>query len=471
MTQYTFASAQANLQDILNDMEAGLITSVDLVEHGDGPVVAKIVEQATFEAVDIADARDLVLVPQIQLQCGPMTNPGTNGLYKLTKGTVDIAAVPDGSIHAILQYTGKEDSGVLFTAVIGGDAGNSITIAIVDPSAIDQTLSVSVATLAITVHLATDHSGNLSSTFAEIADAVNASADASALVTALATGDTSLAPESAAATLQVTQGAGGVLYTAAAVGSAGNSITIHYVDPTVAGHAHYSYPDGVQGGNGLDFTAVATGVSTVTITVVVSGTNTALSVGVVSNAITINLATDGGGVATSTLTQIKTAYDLVAGAVALATVAITGTASTVGTAMSVQTLTSDFALSVGVASTAITVNLATNTAGVITSTAATVRAAVAGSGSAAALVNSATTGTSSTLAAAFSTTPLAGGSADGTITATPLATGDDQPTGVEKFQALGIYRKRVHSKRVGVAPTVTPRAVLISKTHADYLGL
>lgn len=72
-----------------------------------------------------------------------------------------------------------------------------------------------------------------------------------------------------------------------------------------------------------------TAANAITVTNVVAGNSTALSVTVSGNDITINIATNGGGAATSTATQVKTAYDLVAAAVALASVAITGTAATV----------------------------------------------------------------------------------------------------------------------------------------------
>lgn len=58
-----------------------------------------------------------------------------------------------------------------------------------------------------------------------------------------------------------------------------------------------------------------------TIRYVVSGTSTALSVAVAGTAITVNVATNGGGAATSTAAQVKTAVDAAAPAAALVTVA------------------------------------------------------------------------------------------------------------------------------------------------------
>jgi hypothetical protein len=69
-----------------------------------------------------------------------------------------------------------------FTAKAPGTGGNSITVAYVDPSANDATLSVSVTGSAITVNLATSSEGAITSTAAQIKAAIEASAAANALV-------------------------------------------------------------------------------------------------------------------------------------------------------------------------------------------------------------------------------------------------------------------------------------------------
>lgn len=97
-------------------------------------------------------------------------------------------------------------------------------------------------------------------------------------------------------------------YTADAYGTSGNSITITYTDP---------------GGN-----------------------NQPIAVSVIGNAISVSLATNGGGTITSTATQVKAAVDGSAPAAALVDVAISGTAGTVQTAQSSTPLAS------GAASTA-----------------------------------------------------------------------------------------------------------------------
>lgn len=66
----------------------------------------------------------------------------------------------------------------------GHEGGNGITVATVNPGVADSPLSVSVAGTAITVSLATNAAGALSSTAAQVVAAINASPAASAIVQA-----------------------------------------------------------------------------------------------------------------------------------------------------------------------------------------------------------------------------------------------------------------------------------------------
>ena len=72
---------------------------------------------------------------------------------------------------------------LVFTAVTAGASGNSTTVRLLDPEANDATLSVTVAGAAITVHLATNGSGTITSTAALVKAAIDAKAEAAALVT------------------------------------------------------------------------------------------------------------------------------------------------------------------------------------------------------------------------------------------------------------------------------------------------
>jgi hypothetical protein len=69
-----------------------------------------------------------------------------------------------------------------FTADTAGVGGNSITVRYVDPAAISQSLGVVVAGSAITVNLATDGAGAITSTAAQVKTAIEASGPAAALV-------------------------------------------------------------------------------------------------------------------------------------------------------------------------------------------------------------------------------------------------------------------------------------------------
>lgn len=73
-----------------------------------------------------------------------------------------------------------------YVAISAGIGGNDITVEYVDPGLVGYTISVSVAIKAITVSLATDAGGTVTSTASEVAAAINAEAAAAALVDATA---------------------------------------------------------------------------------------------------------------------------------------------------------------------------------------------------------------------------------------------------------------------------------------------
>lgn len=75
-----------------------------------------------------------------------------------------------------------DDNGLTFTAVDFGTAGNDITITYVDPEADDAELAVTVEGSAISVSLATDGDGLITTTAAEVLAEVEATPEADALV-------------------------------------------------------------------------------------------------------------------------------------------------------------------------------------------------------------------------------------------------------------------------------------------------
>jgi len=82
-------------------------------------------------------------------------------------------------------------SGVTFTAVDAGSGGNEIQVEFVD-SGSGKSLTVAVTGKTITVTLATDSGGNITSTVSDIVSAINGDTDASALVTASGSGTTTV---------------------------------------------------------------------------------------------------------------------------------------------------------------------------------------------------------------------------------------------------------------------------------------
>ena len=95
------------------------------------------------------------------------------------------AAAPVDAVRASLAFnpTG-DDNGLTITAVEYGVGRNDISIEYTDPGANSATLSVSVFRKAISVSLATDGSGTITTTAADVIAALSADVDASALVTA-----------------------------------------------------------------------------------------------------------------------------------------------------------------------------------------------------------------------------------------------------------------------------------------------
>jgi hypothetical protein len=112
-------------------------------------------------------------------------NPGSLG--------IQVTAVASGKTYALSHAAGPpaslttalagENDDLTYAADASGQGGNNIRVAYV-VAGVDTPLSVSVAGNDITVNIATDAGGIATSTAAEVRDAVNAHAGASALVTA-----------------------------------------------------------------------------------------------------------------------------------------------------------------------------------------------------------------------------------------------------------------------------------------------
>lgn len=84
------------------------------------------------------------------------------------------------------------NQGLTYISKRSGTAGNAITIRLLDPTANTQPLSVTVATTAITVHLATDGAGAIITTANQIKAAINAHAIAGLLVSVTGSGSSAV---------------------------------------------------------------------------------------------------------------------------------------------------------------------------------------------------------------------------------------------------------------------------------------
>lgn len=80
-----------------------------------------------------------------------------------------------------------DDNGLTWTSKDFG--GNDIVIVLEDPGDVDQAIGVAVAGKTIVVHLATDGTGDITSTAADVIAEIEADEDASALVAVVNTGD------------------------------------------------------------------------------------------------------------------------------------------------------------------------------------------------------------------------------------------------------------------------------------------
>lgn len=101
-----------------------------------------------------------------------------------------VGTAPDASAAVAASRTfGSGTSALTFTADTAGALGNEISVAIIKPSAVSQTLVVSLAEKAITISLATDATGAATSTADAIKTALDANTGIAALI-AVASGGT-----------------------------------------------------------------------------------------------------------------------------------------------------------------------------------------------------------------------------------------------------------------------------------------
>lgn len=311
----TAAEAAAAAQVIADTEEAAAVASAAIAAQG-------YATAAQAAAIAAAAAADWTIIGTIGDLC-----------------EVIGAGVPAASAQATLDVNpAGDDNGLTFTAVAYGAAGNSISIAYVNPGALSAALSVGVVGNAITVNLATDAGVQASKT-------VNPAGDDNSLT-----------------------------FTAVTAGPAGNSISIAYVDPAandaalsvvVVGNAiTVNLATGVAGAitstAALVLAAIeASGPAAALVTVAIDAADTGAGddgSGVVTAMALANLENGANGAITSTAALILAAIEASGPADALVTVAImtgdTGVAddgSGVVTAMALDLLEGGTGVAVGVA--------------------------------------------------------------------------------------------------------------------------
>lgn len=113
-----------------------------------------------------------------------------NGFYTFEKQLV--ALVGKHEVDTSGAFASLVNQGLTYTAVEIGAAGNDITIALIDPSANNESLAINVTGTDIVVTLATDGGGSITTTATQLQTALAADPDVTALVTVTGTGGSPL---------------------------------------------------------------------------------------------------------------------------------------------------------------------------------------------------------------------------------------------------------------------------------------
>jgi len=218
-------------------------------------------------------------------------------------------------------------TGVVYTAITAGIAGNSITVAYTDPAAPTSPISVSVIGSAITVSLKTDGSSTITSTPTDIVAAVNGDITASLLVLADEADENAADGIVAAVAATPLDGGAGsttvrdtilsLVLERSDLTPVTRLVTFSAGDPTdtevTIGETAATVTIGTTvNNNAIKYTAVTEGTdgNDITIACVNPGTTkAALSVSVVENAITVSLETDNNGRVVSTANEVIAAVN------------------------------------------------------------------------------------------------------------------------------------------------------------------
>jgi hypothetical protein len=190
------------------------------------------------------------------------------------------ATFHEGEVTVPATLTAFFDNNIVLTARVAGPSGDLVSAEILDPGVPFQPLTVSWVGTRLSVTLATDGVGRLSSTASHLVGAIN-SHPGSLLTASLAAGSNGSGIVQPHAEAHLAGGSGGsvaaltatsgddVRFTAVAAGSAGNAVSVTIFDPGTP--------------------------------------NAPLTVAVIGSALVVGLGTDAAGVATSTVQQMVAA--------------------------------------------------------------------------------------------------------------------------------------------------------------------
>lgn len=212
----------------INDSGADMRLRLRCVAIGGGQSVDYTLEEVAGETVQVFrnQAGEIVLtltdegIRTPKATIGEATiEGGTATLTRLTADVVNLGndvilfagdGAPDDGVKATLSTALAGDNNDLdFTAVAAGVEGNDIEIEYEDPAAADAVLAVTVTGTLIKVSLATDGDELITTTASEIITAIEADAEAAALVTvALKGADTGAGVVTALASTALATGAG-----------------------------------------------------------------------------------------------------------------------------------------------------------------------------------------------------------------------------------------------------------------------
>ncbi|MBW2061043.1 MAG: flagellar hook-associated protein FlgL [Deltaproteobacteria bacterium] len=235
---------------VVNDLGGGVYNiQVNLATDGAGAIVSTAAE--VMNAINTDPSASALVTASLA--------PGSDG-----SGVVsDMSGVPRNlsrgfsyaslttNFASLTTSLADANDDLRLTAQNAGESGNDIRIRYVDPGASGQSLTIAVDGNDITVNLATDGTGAITTTATQVMNAINGDPEASALVSAdLAGTDDGSGVVTAMGFTSLTTGRHNDLkFTALISGTEGNKISLIYNDPHLANQTTEVTVNNLGGGN------------------------------------------------------------------------------------------------------------------------------------------------------------------------------------------------------------------------------